>query len=550
MRHVFHIGTLGALAIAAAAACGTAQAANGWASTHTMKHDTAGAVAGAMMQPGEAVKVYVSLHIRNQGDMDALTTALMTGQSSRHITSAEFMSHYAPSQAQVDAVVAHLRNSGFTDIDVSKNHMMVTASGTAAAVKAGFNTEMRHFTVDGRAAYANTSDAQVPAHLAGLVTAVHGLQNVHQHHVMSKKFEGVSTNDKVGHQPTDFPVLYGASALPSATKSTIGIISEGDISASLTDLAAFATGAGFPAPTTHTIIADTPGTDTSGVIEWDIDSQSSLSMAGGTVKAINFYVASTLDDGPLTAAYNAAVTDNTAQAVNVSIGECEINAQQSGETAASDAVFQIAVAQGQVFTVSSGDSGSYQCGSKLGGGSYPAVSPYVIAVGGTSLVTTGGTTYVSESLWSCTSLLSCEFNGGEGGGPSKTEPAPAWQIASGVLGTSTQRGEPDVSFDADPATGMLVHFGSTQPQYGGTSLAAPIFAGAWVRLQSQNNNTLAFPASQLYSVGPTSTGTKFLHDITSGSNGGYTTGPGWDQASGFGSMDIGKVAKLIKATKG
>ena len=547
MRHAFRIGTLGALAVAAAATCGAARA-EGWAATRTLKHDTTGATAGAMMQPGEAVRVYVALNVRDKAGLDALTNALAAGTTTRHLSGAEFMARHAPTQAQVDAVVAHLRNAGFDGIEVAKNHMLVMASGTAAAVKAAFNTELRHFAVDGRDAYANTSDAQVPAHLAGIVGSVLGLQNVHRSHIMAHRFEGTSTQDKVGHQPTDFPVLYDASGLPSATNSTIGIISEGDISASLTDLSNFAAFAGYPNPTTRSIIADMPGTDTSGDIEWDIDSQSSLSMAGGTVKSVNFYVASTLDDGPLVAAYNAAVTDNTAQAVNVSIGECEINAKNSGHEAAADAEFQIGMAQGQVFTVASGDSGSYQCGSKLGGGSFPAVSPYVIAVGGTSLVTTGATTYVSETLWGCSGLIGCELGGGEGGGPSKTEPAPAWQIASGVLGSGTMRGEPDISFDADPATGMLVHYGNTQPQYGGTSLAAPIFAGAWVRLQSQNNNSLGYPAAQLYQVGVTPTGAKFLHDITSGSNGGYACGPGWDNASGFGSIDVGKLARLIRST--
>jgi pseudomonalisin/xanthomonalisin len=549
MRRPSRIAVLGALALAAAAACGGAHA-QGWAATRTSRPDTGAATPGALMQPGEAVRVYVALSVRDKPALDALTDALARGTSTRHLTHAEFMARHAPSPGQVDAVVAHLRDAGFTGIEVAGNRMLVTAAGTAAAVKAAFNTDLRHFVVDGRDAYANTSDAQVPAHLAGVVNAVLGLQTVHRHHVMARRFEGATTFDKVGHQPTDFPVLYDAASLPSATRSTIGIISEGDITQSLADLAAFASDAGYPAPTTKKVIADFPGSDTSGVIEWDIDSQSSLAMAGGTVQSVNFYVASTLDDGPLVAAYNAAVTDDTAQAVNVSIGECELNAKSSGHEAAADAVFQVGMAQGQVFTVASGDSGSYQCGSKLGGGSFPAVSPYVIAVGGTTLVTTGATTYVSESLWGCSSLIGCELGGGAGGGTSKTEPAPSWQVASGVLGGGTMRGEPDVSFDADPATGMIVTFGSQRPQYGGTSLAAPIFAGAWVRLQSQNGNTLGFPAAQLYQVGVTPTGARFLHDVTAGSNGGYSAGPGWDAASGFGSIDVGKLARLIKASKG
>src|SRR5262249_8455375 len=124
MRQAFHPGILGALALAAATACGPVNANEAWASTHTMKHDVGTAAAGNSFAPGEGVHIAVSLHIRNQADMDALTSALTSGKSSDHLTSAEFMAHYAPSEAQVDAVVTHLRNAGFTGIEVSSNHML------------------------------------------------------------------------------------------------------------------------------------------------------------------------------------------------------------------------------------------------------------------------------------------------------------------------------------------------------------------------------------------------------------------------------------------
>jgi pseudomonalisin/xanthomonalisin len=552
MRQASSFAILGALALAAATACGPAQSNEAWAATHTMKHDVGTAVAGDLLAPGEAVHIAVSLHIRNQADMDALTRALTSGQTTRHLTSADFMAHHAPSQAQVDAVIAHLRDTGFTNIEVAGNRMLVSADGTAAAVRAGFDTDLRHFTVDGRDRYANTADAKVPAHLAGLVTAVHGLQNVHAARTMNRPLvagtvAAAQPFSKIGHAATDFSPIYHADPLPAATKSVIGIIAQGDVSPAIADLKTLADEAGFPTPVTRVVVADHASSDTSNEIEWDIDSQSSLSAAGGQAKSVTFYVASTLDDAPLVAAYNAAVSDNTAKAINVSLGECETAAQQSGHEAAVDAIYQIAVAQGQMFSVSSGDSGSFQCGSKFGGGSYPAVSPWVVAVGGTTLDTTGNTVWAGETLWGCNTLLGCEFNGGEGGGPSNTEQAPQWQLDSGVLPVgSTARGEPDVSFDADPATGLIVIAGDQRPQYGGTSLAAPIWAGFWTRIQSSANNKLAFPGPGLYQASITPKGMRYLHDVTQGGNGGYQSAPGWDQASGFGSIDIAKFGLYIR----
>jgi len=557
MRTVSRLQTLGALALAAAAACGSAQAAEGWAATRTLKHDVGNAAEGLAMQAGEAVHVAVALKLRDKAGLDALTTALMSGRSSRHITSAEFMARHAPTDAQVAAVVAHLSKAGFVNIKIAGNHMLVSADGTAATVKAGFNAELRHFAVEGRDAYANVTDAQVPAHLAGIVSAVHGLQSVHVAHTMHKvlpegaQVEAAGAGSAVGHNPMDFPSIYDANGLPPATNSTIAIISEGDISQTLTDLTAFANNNGLEQPLVDKVVVGAPGTDTSGVIEWNMDSQSSLAAAGGKVKKMIFYVSTTLQDAPLTEAYNQAVTDNVAQSINVSLGECETAAANSGIEATDDAIFQIAVAQGQVFSVSSGDSGSYQCGKKTGGQSYPAVSPYVMAIGGTLVKTTGTTTWASETVWSCSSSLACQLAGGTGGGVSTTENAPAWQISSGVLGTSTKRGIPDIAFDGSPNSGALVLNNGKTTQVGGTSLSAPLFAGFWARIQSKNNNTLVYPASAIYSYGHVASNAKnMFHDITKGSNGGYTAAAGWDNTTGFGTLDVGKFSAFIDTHSG
>lgn len=285
-------------------------------------------------------------------------------------------------------------------------------------------------------------------------------------------------------------------------------------------------------------------TDTSGVDEWNMDTQDALAAAGGTIKQMILYTANTLSDADLTNTYNKAVSDNVAKTINVSLGECETDAQSSGIMASNDQIFQTAVAQGQTFSVSSGDSGAYECGGSSTSQSYPSVSPYVISVGGT-LLNTSGTTWTSETVWACTSSANCQqsSSGGAGGGPSLTEAAPSWQTAAGVLGSSTKRGAPDVAFDASPNSGALVIVNGTSSQIGGTSLAAPLFTGFWARVQSMNNNTLAFPASAIYqkaAANPT-----MFHDVTSGSNGGYTAKTGWDYASGYGSLNVANFATVM-----
>ncbi|HVX03678.1 MAG TPA: xanthorhodopsin, partial [Rhodanobacteraceae bacterium] len=76
-------------------------------------------------------------------------------------------------------------------------------------------------------------------------------------------------------------------------------------------------------------------------------------------------------------------------------------------------------------------------------------------------------------------------------------------------------------------------------QWGGTSLAAPIFAGAWARIL-EGNPALGFAAPNLYTLPAAA-----LHDVRAGNNGGYLAKPGWDWATGLGSFDVGRAAAIL-----
>jgi pseudomonalisin/xanthomonalisin len=167
-----------------------------------------------------------------------------------------------------------------------------------------------------------------------------------------------------------------------------------------------------------------------------------------------------------------------------------------------------------------------------------------MAVGGTTLSTSNGA-WAGETAWSCTGASDCQQSGsgGAGGGPSLTEKASSWQIASGVLGASTMRGVPDISYDASPSSGALVLVNGSQVQIGGTSLAAPLWAGFWARIQSLDNNGLPFPAQTLYQGGASHP--EWFHDITSG-NQGYAAAAGWDYASGWGSIQVDRFATAFE----
>ena len=538
---------LGAFAISAQAA-----ASEAWVATTTKAHDPRAAVHVAPLKAGEQVNIVVSLKLRNKADLDALTSKLMTGAPGVHpLTSAQFMANHAPTAAQVADVVSYLRAQGFTNIEVAPNNLLVSATGGAGVVKTAFHAELHEYNVNGRRAYANVTDALVPAHLAGSVLGVLGLQTVHLAHVNAKRLaapDAATPQTVTGVTISNFPAIYGASSMPSATTSTIGIITSGSLTQTIKDLKSFASTAGYPVPPVTTSVIGTASSSTSGTDEWNMDSQSSLAAAGGTIKSMILYNVADLSDANLSLGYNKAVTDNLAKVVNVSLGGCE--SDEGSSEASEDQIFQSAVAQGTTFSISSGDSGAYECGATAGKAqSYPAVSPYVMAIGGTSLSTTGGNTWAGETVWSCTSASSCQqsSSGGAGGGPSLTENAPSWQTAAGVLGSSTKRGVPDVAFDADPNSGAMVLINGTLTQIGGTSLAAPLFTGFFSRIQSAHGLTAPFPASTLYAGAAANP--SWFHDVTSG-NQGYAAGTGWDYASGYGSLQVANFSAAFGSTGG
>ncbi|HEV3145079.1 MAG TPA: S53 family peptidase [Gemmataceae bacterium] len=240
----------------------------------------------------------------------------------------------------------------------------------------------------------------------------------------------------------------------------------------------------------------------------------------------------------LLSAVSFAANQSGVVAVSMSWGGGEF----SGETSY-DSTFQTPSGhQGVTFVASSGDNGAPP--------SYPAVSPNVLSVGGTTLNLTGSNTISSESGWS-----------GSGGGISSVESQPSYQNGV-VTQTSTRRANPDVAYDADPNTGFPVYDsynnGSSAPwsQFGGTSDASPQWA-ALIAIADQGRiaaglGSLDGPSQtlpKLYSLSLAD-----FHDITSGSSFGspsYSAGVGYDLVTGRGTPVANKVvADLVGQTSG
>ncbi len=217
-----------------------------------------------------------------------------------------------------------------------------------------------------------------------------------------------------------------------------------------------------------------------------------------------------------------------------SLGATEVSMSWGGGESSSETSWDSSMTHaGTFYTVSSGDSGH--------GAEYPAASPNVIAVGGTTLNGCSGTScsgFSSETAWS-----------GSGGGVSAYESIPGYQgsYAGPVSGASTitaltggKRGIPDVSFDASPNTGVSVYDSTSYHgqagwfTLGGTSVGAPNWAGILAAAAAVGSTALQGDAA-IYSGGYKTN----LRDVTSGTNGSCgaacTAGTGYDLVTGLGS---------------
>ncbi len=164
---------------------------------------------------------------------------------------------------------------------------------------------------------------------------------------------------------------------------------------------------------------------------------------------------------------------------------------------------------GVTYLFSTGDTG--------GAKDYPAASPNVVAVGGTSLFVDGSGHRTSETVWS-----------GTGCGPSAYEARPAYQ--NGVVSVvGTQRGIGDVAADADPNTGVAVRWNGAWYVFGGTSVACPVIAGI-VNISGSNRGGATAENTFIYG----GLGSANFYDVTSGSAGAYSAMAGYDFPTGVG----------------
>jgi kumamolisin len=290
---------------------------------------------------------------------------------------------------------------------------------------------------------------------------------------------------------------------------------------------------GLTPPTVVAVSVDggtnAPGDPNGADGEVALDIQVAGAIANGARIAV--YFAPNTDQGFIDAITTAVHdTTNKPSVLSISWGGPESSWPQSSVTALDNAC-QSAAALGVTITVACGDNGSSDGGSG-NNVDFPASSPHVLACGGTELIGSGST-IEEEVVWNDQS----SGGGATGGGYSTLFPLPSWQSSAGISGSG--RGVPDVAGDASPETGYNILVDGQQEVVGGTSAVAPLWAALMALINQQRGTPVGFVNASLYTDGAD------FHDITQGSNGAYSAGPGWDACTGLGSPNGAEIAGAL-----
>jgi hypothetical protein len=539
-----------------------------------------GPASGSQILP--RLYIHFAMTGAQQADLQQLLSAQQDPKSANYhtfLTPEEYAARFGLNNADIESVKSWLQNQGFSNVEVARSQTWLSFSATVAQVRSAFQTSIHNYSLHGEMHFANATNLQLPKALEGVVESVRGLNSFHmkpQIHLRSQFTSSISGNTFLA--PDDWATIYDVKPIYnlglSGSGVSIAIVGQSDVQ--LSDIAAFRSAAGLAAQSPTVILAGAdPGIVSGDEVESDLD----LEWAGGMAPNANiiFITASATSGNGVDDSISYAIDNNVAPIISISYGACEADYSVS-EINAQNTLFAQATAQGITTLVASGDSGAAACDQGVSETSatkglavnFPASSPYVTGVGGTRLSVGGAGTY-----WSSTnngkngSALSYipeivwndGFQSASGGGVSARFAKPSWQVGTGVPADGL-RDVPDVAFAADPdlngylfcghsfCTSGFRNASSSLDVVGGTSAGTPSLAGVVALLIQKTGGRLGNINPSIYSLAATTPAA--FHDVTSGNNiqtcrtgttsctsgqFGYTAGAGYDQTTGWGSLD-------------
>lgn len=547
------------------------------------------------------LNLMVALRPRDPGALERFATAVSTPGSPQfrdYLTVPEFARRFGATPAQVASVRAALERRGLEVGRAGRNNLSLRVRTTVGEAEDAFGLTVQRVALrSGRVAYRNNRAPALPAVAAPFVEAVVGLENVTE---SSRQGEAEPLPDAAATAAEAVPQVATGGPQPcpealqfreaeggytadqiAAAYQLPGFYAGGNFGAGQkiallelepylpADIAKYQSCFGTDVQITNVDVAGGPGPYEGEDGESSLDIEQLIGLAPGA--EIVVYQGPNSAEAQVFAAY---VEQNVAKVMSSSWGACE-HYTEKAEMAAFDTLLQEAAAQGQSFFVAAGDDGSEDCydndpEDKFLSVDTPGTQPFATDVGGTRLQAPG--TPRIEYLWN-----DGPKGGAGGGGVSQHFPMPAYQAEAApglgvvsALSTGSTCGfsglcrqVPDVSANASPETGYIVHSEGEWQLVGGTSAAAPL----WAALATLTNAspgcqgyTIGFANPALYRIAGSSSYPAAFQDIVAGRPGHpqtndmlfggtkpFPAGPGYDMATGLGSPNGPALAAALCA---
>lgn len=522
--------------------------------------------------PADTLELSIGLPPRNDAALTQfLTDAATPGSSQYHhwLTLAQENALYNPTVDQESAVTAWARSHGLRVVTTYVNHLVVMVQGTTDQVENTLSVKINDYSVtEGgttRAVFAPDRDPSVDASIAPLIRSIVGLDNLTTiHHLVNGSTNPYGNRP---YYPQDYANAYDVTAMWNAGYTGVGQ----HIAIVLAEPAPLDTTLQNYYNVTHANVATrangrlkiiTPVDTTEGAsYEGGLDIEAASGQApGATIDYYQIAGGNYIAQSTVNVLQQAGTDSNNNQQISASWGsDCE-----PGDTLHNqlEPTLKANEATGHDYLFASGDSG-FACPNLVGPyvAGYPASSPWVTSVGGTSFTNRVGGGYPGESAWA-----------NSGGGFSQLFSRPLYQTGPGMDVPDTSqnhcavqpcRAYPDISAAADPSTagayvcsdyspGLCANPADPTSAVGGTSLACPMWAG-WLAdtnqyLQANGGGSAGFINPTIYTFYWNPPPYPTWHDILSGSNGYFTAGSGWDPVTGLGTPDVWNFARDMLAS--
>jgi kumamolisin len=486
----------------------------------------------------QSLRLNIALPLRNESELDDLLQELYDSQSPsfhQFLSVQEFTERFGPTEEDYAAVIRFAEQNGLTVTGTSPNRMVVDVTGSVADIERAFQVTMGSYQHPTEQREFYSPDREPSPDLRVPLWHISGLDNFSIPHPASLRRDAAAKPGTTGSGPSGYFIgsdmraaYYGGTALTGKGQS-VGLLEF--LGYNITDVNNYFT----KVKQTNTVTVTGVSTDGSSLsctkrcddTEQVLDIEEAISMAPG-LSSVRVYVSDTSD----VSIFNKMATDNISKTLSCSWG------WSPADPSSDDTIFKEFAAQGQNLFVASGDSGAY---GRRSSDVYPADDAYVTSVGGTDLTTSSaGGLWKSETAWP-----------DSGGGISPNNIAiPSYQTAAGVVttankGSKTLRNSPDVAAEAN-TDNYICYDGTCAGGWGGTSFAAPRWAAFMALVNQQSGTSLGFINPGIYSIGLGSSYSTAFHDITSGSNGTYSTQKGYDLVTGWGSPNgAGLITALV-----